>query len=154
MLSVVAARMIRRALQPQASSYLLRNSRSFSSTVRSRVKNIGSDEAYAQITIEGTERKAVVYFTAKWCPPTKYEDIDFAKLDVDELNETTSKAGVRSMPTFFYFQKGTFQQSLSVINPFCIRWYKTSRLTMLTANKFSGADEELLRKNVQKLSAL
>ncbi|GMF17406.1 unnamed protein product [Phytophthora fragariaefolia] len=25
----------------------------------------------------------------------KYEGIDFAKLDVDELNDTTSKAGVR-----------------------------------------------------------
>jgi hypothetical protein len=24
-----------------------------------------------------------------------YEDIDFAKLDVDELNDTTSNAGVR-----------------------------------------------------------
>ncbi|KAI9997178.1 hypothetical protein PInf_000614 [Phytophthora infestans] len=93
---------------------------------------------------EGTGRKAIVYFTAKWCPPckmigpiydelsAKYEDIDFAKLDVDELNDTTSKAGVRSMPTFFYFKDGKFQQSLS----------------------FSGADEELLRSNVKQLNDL
>ncbi|RLN93459.1 hypothetical protein BBJ28_00003361 [Nothophytophthora sp. Chile5] len=75
---------------------------------------------------EGAQGKAIVYFTAKWCPPckmigpiydelsAKYDGIAFAKLDVDELNDTTSKAGVRSMPTFFYFKDGKLQQSLSV----------------------------------------
>ncbi|CEG35314.1 zz-type zinc finger-containing protein [Plasmopara halstedii] len=122
----------------------LYGSRAFSTSVRSRVKIIGSDEAYSQIITEGTGRKAIVYFTANWCPPCKmigpiydelsamYNDIDFAKIDVDALNDTTSKAGVRSMPTFFCFNDGRFQQSLS----------------------FSGADESLLRNNVKQLNDL
>ncbi|CAI5732846.1 unnamed protein product [Peronospora destructor] len=136
--------MMRKVLTSQASLCRLHNSHCMSASPRSRVTIIGSDEAYSQITTEGAGRKAIVYFTAKWCPPCKmidavvgnaaprHKDIDFAKLDVDELNETTSKAGVRSMPTFFYFQDGKLQHSLS----------------------FSGADEELLRKNVKQLSDL
>eukprot|EP00644_Phytophthora_capsici_P004284 jgi/Phyca11/527222/estExt2_fgenesh1_pm.C_PHYCAscaffold_170104 len=136
--------MLRKVLTSRASLRVLQPSRALSTSARSRVKIIGSDEAYTQIATEGTGRKAIVYFTAKWCPPCKmigpiydelsavYEDIDFAKLDVDELNDTTSKAGVRSMPTFFYFKDGKFQQSLS----------------------FSGADEELLRANVKQLNDL
>ncbi|ETI49802.1 hypothetical protein, variant [Phytophthora nicotianae CJ01A1] len=50
---------------------VLRGSRALSSSARSRVKIIGSDEAYTQIVTEGTGRKAIVYFTAKWCPPCK-----------------------------------------------------------------------------------
>uniref|UniRef100_A0AAV1UFQ7 Thioredoxin domain-containing protein n=1 Tax=Peronospora matthiolae TaxID=2874970 RepID=A0AAV1UFQ7_9STRA len=133
-----------RGLIARAGRHALHNSRALSSSVHSRVTIIGSDDAYAKITTEGPGRRAVVYFTAKWCPPCKmigpifdelsaqYKDIDFAKLDVDELNETTSKAGVRSMPTFFYFKDGKFQQSLS----------------------FSGADEDLLRTNVKQLNDL
>ena len=34
-----------------------------------------------------------------WLRSANYKDIDFAKLDVDELNETTSKAGVRVSDT-------------------------------------------------------
>ncbi|CAH0492239.1 unnamed protein product [Peronospora farinosa] len=136
--------MMRKVLTAQASLCRLRNSRCMSASTRSRVTIIGSDEAYSRIATVGTGRKAIVYFTAKWCSPckmigpiydelsVKHQDIDFAKLDVDELNETTSKAGVRSMPTFFYFQDGKLQQSLS----------------------FSGADEELLRKNAKQLSDL
>ncbi|KAL4109098.1 hypothetical protein PRIC1_000802 [Phytophthora ramorum] len=136
--------MMRKVMTSRAAVHVLHSSRALSTSARSRVKIIGSDEAYTQIATEGTGRKAIVYFTAKWCPPCKmigpiydelsanFEGIDFAKLDVDELNDTTSKAGVRSMPTFFYFKDGKFQQSLS----------------------FSGADEDLLRNNVKQLNDL
>ncbi|CAH0515056.1 unnamed protein product [Peronospora belbahrii] len=136
--------MMRKVLTSRASLWRLHNSRFLSLSKQSRVKLIGSDDAYSQITTEGTGQKTIVYFMAKWCPPckmispiydelsTKHEDIEFAKLDVDELNDTASKAGVRSMPTFFYFKNGKFQQSLS----------------------FSGADEEILRKNAKQLSDL
>ncbi|KAH7476792.1 Thioredoxin-1 [Phytophthora ramorum] len=136
--------MMRKVMTSRAAVHVLHSSRALSTNARSRVKIIGSDEAYTQIATEGTGRKAIVYFTAKWCPPCKmigpiydelsanFEGIDFAKLDVDELNDTTSKAGVRSMPTFFYFKDGKFQQSLS----------------------FSGADEDLLRNNVKQLNDL
>ncbi|TDH70895.1 hypothetical protein CCR75_008551 [Bremia lactucae] len=50
---------------------VLRDSRTFFSGLRSRVTVIASDEAYSHIAKEGTGRKAIVYFTAKWCPPCK-----------------------------------------------------------------------------------
>lgn len=73
-----------------------------------------------------------------WTNSATYDAIEFAKLDVDELNDTTAKAGVRvrdctrvavsvvgvvltavfllvqSMPTFFFFEDGTLQRQLSV----------------------------------------
>ncbi|TYZ62519.1 hypothetical protein PybrP1_001210 [[Pythium] brassicae (nom. inval.)] len=119
-------------------------SRALATSAGSRVKIIGSDDAYTQITSPGTGAKAIVYFTAKWCPPCKmigpiydelsaaYPEIEFAKLDVDELNDTTSKAGVRSMPTFFLLKNGELQRGLS----------------------FSGADEALLRNNIKQLNDL
>ncbi|GAB9464635.1 Zz-type zinc finger-containing protein [Globisporangium polare] len=119
-------------------------SRALATSASSRVKILGSDAAYTQIATEGSGRKSIVYFTAKWCPPckmispiydelsAKYPEIEFAKVDVDELNDTTSKAGVRSMPTFFAFNDGKLQRELS----------------------FSGADEVLLRDNINQLNEL
>ncbi|KAF1324557.1 Zz-type zinc finger-containing protein, partial [Globisporangium splendens] len=143
------------------------HSRAFASA-SSRVKILGSDSAYTQIATEGSGGKAIVYFTAKWCPPckmispiydelsAKYPDIEFAKVDVDELNDTTAKAGVRvrclvlydaqdaavySMPTFFAFNDGKLQRGLSV------QQFVYSLL-------FSGADEALLRDNIKQLNEL
>jgi len=87
---------MRKVLTSRATARVLRSSRALSTSARSRVK-IGSDEAYTQIATvrvvvdylaasgelpneilvlslrlqEGTGRKAIVYFTAKWCPPCK-----------------------------------------------------------------------------------
>ncbi|TMW63123.1 hypothetical protein Poli38472_002064 [Pythium oligandrum] len=118
--------------------------RGFAGSALSRVKILGDHDAYKKITATGTGQKAIVYFTAKWCPPckmispiydelsAKYQSIEFAKVDVDELAETTSRAGVRSMPTFYFFSDGELQRQLS----------------------FSGADENLLREHLQELSEL
>lgn len=118
-------------------------SRSFASA-SSRVKILGSDDAYNQIVAKGSGKKAIVYFTAKWCPPckmispvydelsAKYEGIEFAKVDVDELDETAAKAGVRSMPTFYAFNDGDLQRHLS----------------------FSGADERLLNEVLEELNEM
>ncbi|GLD93264.1 hypothetical protein PINS_up001856 [Pythium insidiosum] len=122
-------------------AHALRSTRGFAS---SRVAIVGSHDAYTKITAPGSGKKAVVYFTAKWCPPCKvispifdelsaqFDGIQFAKVDVDEQSETTSRAGVRSMPTFFFFDDGKLQRQLS----------------------FSGADENLLRENINELNEL
>ncbi|DBA03467.1 TPA: hypothetical protein N0F65_002875 [Lagenidium giganteum] len=138
--------MLRHALQTTraltAPRFAAQHARSFATG--GRVKLLGSDDAYDQLTKAGSGKKAIVYFTAKWCPPCKmispvydelssqYTDIEFAKVDVDELDETAAKAGVRSMPTFYLFDNGTLQRGMS----------------------FSGADEALLRDVIKKLNDL
>uniref|UniRef100_M4B971 Thioredoxin domain-containing protein n=1 Tax=Hyaloperonospora arabidopsidis (strain Emoy2) TaxID=559515 RepID=M4B971_HYAAE len=69
----------------RAGRHALRNSRALSSSVHSRVTIIGSDDAYAKITTEGTGRRAVVYFTAKWCPPCKMINPIFHELSTKTL---------------------------------------------------------------------
>ena len=61
---------------------------------------------------------SVVYFTASWCGPCKqisplYEQLSeerkgvaFAKVDVDELEDTAAEAGISAMPTFQFHSKG------------------------------------------------
>ena len=75
--------------------------------------------------------KAVVYFTAVWCPPCKmispiFEEMAkakssdenvFLKVDVDELPEITQDAGVSAMPTFQFFQNGKKVDQLKGADP-------------------------------------
>nr|CCA15294.1 conserved hypothetical protein [Albugo laibachii Nc14] len=128
----------------RAASVLLRQSGVRTYAGASRVKLLGSHDAYKTITKEGSGRKTIVYFTAKWCPPCKFISpifdqlsyvhtaLEFVKVDVDELKETAHEAGVSSMPTFHFFRDGTFMKDLS----------------------FTGADESLLRTNAEKLNEL
>ncbi|XP_010683288.3 thioredoxin H-type isoform X1 [Beta vulgaris subsp. vulgaris] len=60
----------------------------------------------------------VVDFSASWCGPcqymepiikdlsTKYGDVEFVNIDVDELSDVASEFGVDAMPTFVFFKKG------------------------------------------------
>lgn len=60
--------------------------------------------------------KSVVYFTATWCPPCRRigpflaelseetEGVAFGKVDIDDNKEAADMAGIKSIPTFKFFQ--------------------------------------------------
>ncbi|KAL2552327.1 Thioredoxin domain-containing protein [Forsythia ovata] len=60
----------------------------------------------------------VVDFSASWCGPckfmepvfndmsSKYTDVDFAKIDVDELSDVAKEFAVQAMPTFVLLKQG------------------------------------------------
>ncbi|GAB4839922.1 hypothetical protein Ancab_020632 [Ancistrocladus abbreviatus] len=60
----------------------------------------------------------VIDFSASWCPPcrfmepivdgfsTTYTDVEFIKIDVDELEGVSTEFGVEAMPTFVFVKKG------------------------------------------------
>ncbi|XP_042052931.1 thioredoxin H-type-like [Salvia splendens] len=65
-----------------------------------------------------TSKLIVVDFTATWCGPCKqilpainefaekYTEVDFIKIDVDELDDVAEEYGVQAMPTFILIKKG------------------------------------------------
>ncbi|KAB1220726.1 Thioredoxin H2 [Morella rubra] len=65
-----------------------------------------------------TNKLLVIDFTATWCGPckfmepafkdfsAKYTDVDFIKIDVDELQSVAREFGVEAMPTFLLIKKG------------------------------------------------
>ncbi|KAA8529480.1 hypothetical protein F0562_033721 [Nyssa sinensis] len=65
-----------------------------------------------------TAKLIVIYFTATWCRPcqfmepainefaARYTDVEFAKIDVDELMDVAQEYEVQAMPTFTLMKKG------------------------------------------------
>ncbi|XP_057448347.1 thioredoxin H2-like [Lotus japonicus] len=65
-----------------------------------------------------TDKLMVIDFTAKWCRPcklmnpviqefaAKYTDVEFIKIDVDELWEVSQKFQVQALPAFILIKKG------------------------------------------------
>ncbi|CDP21876.1 unnamed protein product [Coffea canephora] len=65
-----------------------------------------------------TNKLIVIDFTASWCGPcqyiepsinelaAKYTDVEFVKIDVDELDDVAEEYGVQAMPTFILLKKG------------------------------------------------
>ncbi|KAF1792310.1 Amino acid/polyamine transporter I [Phytophthora cactorum] len=89
--------MMRKVFTSRASLRVLRGSRALSSSTRSRVKIIGSDEAYTQIATDCSIFRCERVSDGgcgiiEQCEVRGYR---LSKLDVDELNDTASKAGVR-----------------------------------------------------------
>ncbi|RDX63847.1 Thioredoxin H2 [Mucuna pruriens] len=67
--------------------------------------------------LKQTNKLMVINFTASWCGPcklmdpviqqlaAKYRDVEFAKIDVDELMEVSQDFQVQTMPTFMLIKK-------------------------------------------------
>ncbi|GAB2280346.1 hypothetical protein Dimus_014983 [Dionaea muscipula] len=65
-----------------------------------------------------SKKLVVIDFTATWCGPCrymepiinefaeKYTDVDFVKIDVDELRDVAREFGVEAMPTFLLLKQG------------------------------------------------
>ncbi|KAA8529481.1 hypothetical protein F0562_033720 [Nyssa sinensis] len=67
---------------------------------------------------KATTKLIVIDFTAAWCRPcrsmepaingfaAKYTDVEFIKIDVDELMDVAQEFGVQAMPTYILMKKG------------------------------------------------
>ncbi|KAJ4973214.1 hypothetical protein NE237_006388 [Protea cynaroides] len=67
---------------------------------------------------KASSKLLVIDFTASWCGPckfiepaviemaNKYTDVDFIKIDVDELMDVALEYGVQAMPTFILIKEG------------------------------------------------
>jgi thioredoxin len=85
--------------------------------------------------------KSVVYCTATWCSPckvispvydelsSKYTNIAFGKVDVDDNSDTALEFNITSVPTFVFFDGEDIME------------------------RFSGADPKMLEKVLQDLDA-
>ncbi|KAJ8547851.1 hypothetical protein K7X08_021087 [Anisodus acutangulus] len=69
-------------------------------------------------SLKDTNKLVVIDFTATWCGPckymepvindfaAKYTDVEFIKIDVDELADVAQEYGVQAMPSFVLIRKG------------------------------------------------
>ncbi|CAN4124367.1 unnamed protein product [Withania somnifera] len=69
-------------------------------------------------SLKDTNKLVVIDFTATWCGPckymepvlndfaAKYTDVEFVKIDVDELADVSQEYGVQAMPMFVLIKKG------------------------------------------------
>ncbi|PHT34021.1 Thioredoxin H4 [Capsicum baccatum] len=93
-------------------------------------------------SLKDTNKLVVIDFTATWCAPckymepvlndfaAKYTDVEFVKIDVDELADVAQEYGVQAMPTFVLIKKDK------------------------VVDKIVGADKDGLQKKIQKHRAI
>jgi thioredoxin 1 len=64
-----------------------------------------------------------------------YPEIDFCKVDVDEVPSVASELGVRAMPTFFFFKNGEKIGEVVGANPAAIKVINIPKSYLHTHNK-------------------
>lgn len=84
------------------------------------VKQIKKEEEFNEIITKG---KVVVDFYANWCGPCKMlspiieelsnekENVEFIKVDIDEIETLPRKYNIMSIPTILVFEKGELIKS-------------------------------------------
>ena len=104
----------------------------------SRVVEITDIKELEKITKNYPSNLIIIDFSASWCMPCqtikpvfaelskKYENCIFLKVDVDEADELMEFFGPRSLPTFILMKNGK------------------------AFHKWSGADQDTLKRNVEK----
>jgi|TARA_B100001113_G_C20981918_1_gene566472 thioredoxin 1 len=70
------------------------------------------------------QKQLLVDFTATWCGPckaigpyfeelaTKFPDVEFVKVDVDELDDVAAACGISAMPTFQLYSNGVMVKEM------------------------------------------
>ncbi|XP_049403779.1 thioredoxin H2-like isoform X4 [Solanum stenotomum] len=93
-------------------------------------------------SLKNTNKLVVIDFTATWCGPCKYMepilndfaakyiDVEFVKIDVDELDDVAQEYGVQAMPMFVLIKKGK------------------------VVDKIVGADKDGLKMKIEKHRAI
>ncbi|XP_073520823.1 thioredoxin-like [Phyllobates terribilis] len=100
------------------------------------IENLGE---FKTALSEAGEKLVVVDFTATWCGPckmigpffdtlsTKYPEVVFLKVDVDDAADVAEHCGIKCMPTFHFYKNGNL------------------------VHEFSGANQASLEAKVQEL---
>ncbi|KAM4051144.1 thioredoxin [Anomaloglossus baeobatrachus] len=103
------------------------------------VRHIENMEQFKTALCEAGDKLVVVDFTATWCGPckmigpffdamsTKYTDVVFLKVDVDDAADVAADCDIKCMPTFHFYKNGN------------------------RVHEFSGANQASLEQKVQEL---
>eukprot|EP00041_Stephanoeca_diplocostata_P007092 m.97764 g.97764 ORF g.97764 m.97764 type:complete len:216 (-) comp16727_c0_seq7:87-734(-) len=123
-------------------SYVGTTTRRWLAASTGQVKVVTSYDELTTLVSENKKTGKTVYWTATWCGPCKqispefeklakeYEEMDFAKVDIDEVSDAAKSAGITSVPTFQFFKHGHF------------------------LGQFSGADVDKLKSYVRQVDDL